>query len=272
MQGGPLDIWHDASGHKHNLLQLVPAARPKFLRTPEGALVRFDGEDDFMAATGGSRESNETTIFIVACPRSNKNAFSAFLALNREGENDYQTGLNVDMANGAKTRFDFLNVEGPGFVGIKNVMTSSVPFGQARVISLMTESGTNDVRAWIDGIPQEQYGREPRPPKVSRNRNAAVTNDRATLSANQVTVGARFFSNTIEPAHVQGFFDGDIIEVLLYDRILTPSERVAVEDYLKQKLVAKVPGEPWPFWTQSRSPRRFKCFFLAFLCARCPST
>jgi hypothetical protein len=144
IHGGPLDLWHDASGNKRDLFQPVPSARPKFFRTTSGAFVRFDGVDDFVAATGLEQEFGESTVFILAAPRTNQSNFSAFLSFNRAGENDFLTGLNIDLGNGAKKKFDFLNVEGPGFVGLKNVMTSAAPFGEPHVISVMAEAGTND--------------------------------------------------------------------------------------------------------------------------------
>ncbi|HVV01818.1 MAG TPA: hypothetical protein VHH88_10685, partial [Verrucomicrobiae bacterium] len=265
--GGPLDVWHDASGNKRAALQLVPSARPKFVRAAAGALVRFDGVDDFMASTGASREMNEATIFILAAPRSNKNPFSAFLAMSREGENDYRSGLNIDMGNGARQKFDFLNVEGPGFVGVKNVMTSSVAFGEPRIIEIVAEAGTNDVRAWIDGVPQEKYGSKPRPPKTSRK---GKRKGGASLDAGQITIGARFFSNTIEPAHPQGFFDGDIFEALVYDRILPEAERVEVEKYLRQKRGSKEAGRAVAFLDTVTNPAPAQMFLPGFSARELP--
>ena len=62
IQGGPLGLWHDASGNNRNALQLAPSARPKFFRTAVGGFVRFDGADDFLAATGFAQEFGESTI------------------------------------------------------------------------------------------------------------------------------------------------------------------------------------------------------------------
>jgi putative heme-binding domain-containing protein len=271
VNGGPLDIWHDASGNKRNLLQLIPSARPKFFRTPGGALVRFDGEDDFMAATGLEQEFDETTIFILAAPRTNQNNFNAFLSFNRGGENDFLTGPNIDLGNGAKKKFDFLNVEGPGFVGLKNVMTSAVPFGEPHVISVVAEAGTNDVRAWIDGIAQEKYGRKAREPKQSRKSGRAQNStEDAAFSADQITVGARFFSNTSEPAHAQGFLDGDVLEVLVYHRILSEAERSDVEKYLKQKLVSKTPGREMAFLNTVTNPAPVQMFLPGFSARELP--
>jgi putative heme-binding domain-containing protein len=50
-----------------------------------------------------------------------------------------------------------------------------------------------------------------------------------------ISVGARYYSNTAEPPCMTGFLDGDIAEVLLFDRILSAEENKAVHDYLKRK-------------------------------------
>src|SRR5688572_25732095 len=35
-EGGPLNLWQDASGHGRHLAQLIPNARPRLLRTSDG--------------------------------------------------------------------------------------------------------------------------------------------------------------------------------------------------------------------------------------------
>src|SRR5258707_8957079 len=54
----------------------------------------------------------------------------------------------------------------------------------------------------------------------------------------ELTVGARCFSNTPEQPHTQGFLDGDIAEVLIFNRALSDTERSAVERYLLAKHAA----------------------------------
>ena len=199
--------------------------------------------------------------------------FSAFLSFNHAGENDYLTGLNIDLGNGAKKKFDFLNVEGPGFVGLKNVMTSAVPFGEPHVISVVAEAGTNDVLSWIDGVAQEQYGRKARSAKTSRKARGqnSGNDENAVFAFEQMTVGARFFSNTLEPAHVQNFLDGDVFEVLVYNRILNEAERSDVEKYLKRKLASKVPGREMAFLNTVTNPAPVQTFLPGFPRANCRS-
>ena len=48
-------------------------------------------------------------------------------------------------------------------------------------------------------------------------------------------IGARCFSNEDIPPYLQGFLDGDVAEVVVYDRVLTDDERGAVRKHLAQK-------------------------------------
>ncbi len=243
VNGEPIDRWHDASGHQRDVYQLVSSARPRFIQHSGGAAFRFDGVDDFLAATGLGEKFDETTIFILAAPHTNKNEFGAFLAFNRDGVNDYLSGLNVDMANGAKKKFDFVNVEGAGFVGVQDLMTSTVPFDEPHALSITAQPGTNGARLYVDGVAQEIFGRNTSAHKSRRSPNQKQRQNLETVfSFDQITLGARFFSNTSEPPYVQGFFEGDLIEVLIYNRVLDEVERTAVENYLKTKLVSKIAG------------------------------
>ncbi|MDB6029339.1 MAG: hypothetical protein JWM68_5562 [Verrucomicrobiales bacterium] len=268
--GGPLDCWHDASGHKRNVTQPIANARPRFLQTTLGATVRFDGTNDFLISSGLGKRFDETTIFIVTAPHSNKGEFGSFLALSHTGANDYSEGLNIDMGPGAKDKFDFVNVEGSGFTGINNLMTSPVAFGETRVLSLCADAGTNTAFLWIDGVPQEKYGHPTPERKAKRNRKSQVQDP--SFAFNQITVGARFFSNTAEPPHVQGFFDGDILEVLIYSRVLESSERAEVERYLKSKLVSKFPGRTLAPLVGLTNPPPVQMFMPGFTVRELPVT
>jgi putative heme-binding domain-containing protein len=261
--GGPLDCWHDASGNKHDLFQVVPGARPHFFTTATGGVVKFDGVDDFLSATGIKEQMAETTIFIVAAPRANKNPFSALLAFNRAEANDYVSGMNVDMAAGAKNAFDFLNVEGAGFAGVRNFMSGSFPFGETHLLTIMAEAGTNATQVWIDGRAQAKESVE----RASREKKSGPT-----FGFDQITVGARFYSNTAEPAHVQGFLEGDIIEVLLYNRILSVEERSQVENYLKSKLVSQFPGRTLAPLVAVSNPPPVQMFLPGFTVRELPLT
>ena len=51
----------------------------------------------------------------------------------------------------------------------------------------------------------------------------------SVLDVDRITVVARYFGF---PPAIRGFLDGDILQVLVYDRVLDEAERKEVEDYL----------------------------------------
>lgn len=217
-EGRPVDIWLDASGNKVDLTQPQPDARPHVRTSPAGASARFDGTNDFLFAANLRRELTNATIFVVAAPRSNAGFFRAFLGLNQSGRNDYTSGLNLDQGPGGSTRFTVINAEGVGFGGVQNLLTNPAAFRTFQIIALTCATAEEGVHLFVDGKSQ-----------ASRNK------DPGTLHMDQLTVGARCYSNAAEPPHAQGFFDGDIAEVIIYRRALADAERSAVEQYLAAK-------------------------------------
>ncbi|HKS38537.1 MAG TPA: ThuA domain-containing protein [Verrucomicrobiae bacterium] len=217
--GGPLDQWHDASGLKRDLRQPVSAARPRLIRESGGAVVRFDGNDDFLSAANLESSFTNITLFIRATPRTNAGGFRAFLAFNRSGENDYTSGMTVDFSFGATPQFESLNVEGRGFTGAQDLLSAVVPFGVTHTLTITSDAA--NVRVWLDSLPQ---GMRPR--------------SGGALALDEFTLGARHYSNSAEPPFTQGFFNGDIAEVLLYRRVLSEAERAEVERYLGSKHTA----------------------------------
>jgi putative heme-binding domain-containing protein len=216
--GSPVDVWYDASGNGLDLVQQVRASQPRYLPAGELALVRFDGIDDSLGLTNLNRSLDEFTVFVVTAPRINPGDFHGFFAINETGKNDYVTGFNLDLTGEASRQFDHLNVEGKGFGGAVNLMKSAHPFGEFRTIEVLGGVGPGGVQLFIDGKPAGK-----------RDRQAAP------LRMDNLTLGARFYSNTEEPPSLRGFFDGDIAEVLLYDRALNEDERKAVSTYLRDK-------------------------------------
>jgi putative heme-binding domain-containing protein len=210
--GMRVDTWYDASGHGWDVTQTREDARPTFL---EGAL-RFDGEATYLERPGLKTRMGEFTLFVVAAPLSNGGGFRAFAAMHQDGRDDYTSAFNVDMGPGYTGRFDTLNVEGPGFGGATNLMADPLDFGVVRRLAITSALGSGGTSLSVDG----RKGR-------GRDRKEEV------LTADRLLVGARFFGF---PPAVHGFLEGDILQVLLYDRALGESERREVEAYLAARL------------------------------------
>jgi putative heme-binding domain-containing protein len=222
---GPVDFWHDGSGHGRHLSQRVLEARPRFKLQSNAAVINFDGKDDFLSVLNLRQVLTNATVVIFAAPRSNPGFFRAFFAINQSGGNDFTTGLTIDMGPAGGGRFDALNPEGSGFGGAVDLLKNVSDFGSFHTITVTTEAGAGGTKLYLDGVAQGQRDR-----KLS------------TFWMDEITVGARCYSNTLEPPHAQGFLDGQITEVIVYSAVLADTERVQVEKYLATKYAALTTG------------------------------
>jgi putative heme-binding domain-containing protein len=220
VSGDLVDVLYDASGNLHHFLQPLKDAQPRFLGATASAAVRFDGTNDHLTCSTAAPPLKEFTIFIVAAPRSNEGTFRAFLSAHDTGKNDYQTGFNVDMGslNTGGDGFNFLNFEGRGFVGQVNLLNQLVHFGKLSTYSITSAPGKSGTQVFLNG-------------KMTGQRDRA---DEAVSIANLI-LSARCYSNEAAPPYVSGFLDGDVAEVLLYDRVLSQEKRRSVEEYLSKK-------------------------------------
>ncbi len=196
--GDKVDVWYDASGQGRHVGQSDPLAQPVF---QDGA-VRFDGAKSFLELADQRQSYGELTVVVVAAPVANSGVFRAVLAMNEEGRNDYTSGLNLDQGPGRSRRFTTLNAEGKGFGGAVNLLKEPSDFGIVRRIVLTSTPGPGGTKLYVDGKPQG-------------------TRDRADgrLSMDRLTVGARCYNNEGGKANARGFFEGDLLEVLIYDRV-----------------------------------------------------
>src|SRR5260370_2831842 len=213
--GSARDVWYDGSGNGIHFSQRVQAMQPHYFEAGGVGLIRFQGKE-FLGKTGSLAGLKDFSLILVTVPRSNKGGFQAWFAASELGKNDYVTGITVDQHFGANERFSQVNVEGKGFGGAVNLMKESLPFGQLRLVRV--EGTRGDIKLLIDGKPQGQRPRK-----------------KGSISMDTLTLSARYYSNSGAPPFIQGFFDGDIAEVLLFRRALKPEETRAVESHLNKK-------------------------------------
>jgi putative heme-binding domain-containing protein len=207
--GSRVDTWYDGSGRSRHLTQPREEARPRYLE----AGLRFDGEASFLERTGVKERLEDFTLFVVAAPLSNPGGFRALVAMHQEGQQDYTSGLTVDLGPGFSGRFDTLNVEGKGFGGMANLMADSSDFGVVRRMTVTSTRGpSGETRLHVDGRPGGSRGRKA-----------------SALEVDRIVVGGRFYGS---PLTTRGFLDGDLLQVLLYNRLLDEDERREVEAYL----------------------------------------
>jgi putative heme-binding domain-containing protein len=216
--GNQIGVWFDGSGLSHHLVQRIGSAQPMLFFASDDAAVRFDGQDDHLMRTGPAESLEAFTAFVVAAPRANPGGFVGFLAANATGLRDYDSGFNLDMGPLPTPRFETVNAEGKGFGGAVDLMNEALAFGTFHTIEVRCQPRKNGVELAIDGQAQ---GR--------RNRDAGP------LRIDEITVGARFYTNEVAPAYTRGFLDGDIAEVLLFGRALSDLECRKVREYLAHK-------------------------------------
>lgn len=222
-----LSEWRDGSGHGRHLQQPNEKHRPKIATVKNAIVLRFDGQDDHLTRGGLAKDLGEATVFIVANPFSNAGSYRGFLALNREGVNDYVSGLNIDQGPFGTLNFQTINAEGAGFGGGRDLLSESFDFGVPHILSLVCQVGANGVKLFVDG-------------KLAGDRERQAS----TLRMDHLTVGARFYNNGGK-AGVRDFLEGDLAEVLIFDRALSDDERQKIERYLSEKhrelLQARIP-------------------------------
>ncbi len=217
-EGALVPSFRDGSGHRRDFAQHAREAMPLFSSRGPLAWIRFDGQDDFLGRTEPGLQFTNLTVFIVGAPRTNTGMFRSFLAAARTGQNDYTSGLNIDLGSGPGVSFSTVNVEGAGAGGMVNLLREPSRLGAFRVLILISGQGKGAVKLFADAKSQS-----------SRDRAAS------TIHADHLLIGARLYSNQAEPPHASGFFGGDIAEILVYGRALPDSERVEVERYLTNK-------------------------------------
>ncbi len=206
--GGRVGVWYDGSGNGRHLAQIKSEAQPAYL---DGGL-RFDGQSSFLERAGAAARMRDFTLFIVTAPFSNTGGFRAFVATHEQGEVDFTSGVTVDLGAGSTMNFDLINVEGEGFGGMQNLLAEPSTFGVIRRMAVTSSPGPLGTKLYMDGKPAR-----------ARDRTESV------LDVDRIVVGARYFGF---PPAIQGFLDGDILQVLVYDRVLDDAERKGVEDYL----------------------------------------
>ena len=171
--GARISTWYDASGNGRHLAQLTPEAQPVY---QQGA-IRFDGKAAFLERAGAAARLEDFTLFIVAAPFSNAGGFRGFVATHEQGEVDFTSGLNVDLAAGPTLNFDALNVEGEGFGGMQSLLTEPSTFGVVRQMVVTSSPAARATTLYMDG-------------KLARSRGR---ND-WVLEVDRILVGARCIS------------------------------------------------------------------------------
>ncbi len=204
-----MEVWHDSSGKSRHLTQWSSVFRPLWRN---GAVEFLD--DDYLAALiSPGLESRECTIFVVASPTRADGDFPGMFSAARRDENDYTSGLALDFGRtpGPEGFADWLNVEGAGQTGARNLLISPVATGKGHLFTVT--SGPQGTQLRADGTARGQRER-----------------GKVAFAMDRVAVGARF----VEP-EMRHFFHGQIAEVVFYNRRLADDEIARMERWLSAK-------------------------------------
>ncbi|MCA9034348.1 MAG: ThuA domain-containing protein [Planctomycetaceae bacterium] len=222
-----VSAWVSSTGSPLRFSQPNEKFQPKSLQIEGRRIARFDGLDDYLRVDATGMKSASVSLFVVAAPHSNAGDFRGLFAANASGERDYVSGLNIDLGPGPGRALDMINIEGRGFGGARDLMESSLNFGTLHTFEVVIDAETKVVRSLIDG-------------RLEGTRPC----DGSELSLDELTLGARYYTNGPGAQQVRAPFEGDIAEVLLYGRALPEAEAQAVRGYLKLKYAAVASALP----------------------------
>ena len=185
--------------------------------------VRFDGVDDFLALTGSLRDFRAgVSLYVVMRPTVLQNGFKVLLLGNGAGAQNIGLGRA-----GADPGYQYFTFSDSGAVGFFNTSGGLVA-NEAALVSVLQAAG------------------------VSNGTSAAeLAGNGSVLGGGDVAVPALAdrLDNLIGKSRFggDGLFQGDIAEILLYNRALSAAEQATVRAYIAQKYSLSIAGpQPVP--------------------------
>ena len=214
--------WPSSAG-KPMIARCSPATDqpPRVVQVGTGWLARFDGQTDPLRVIDTQLTSESATIFVVAAVHEIVSPFMGMFAANARNSRDYQSGLTIDCGPWPSRGWEQLNVEGRGFGGAANLLARPLPVARLQVIEVSIDSQKQSVSLAIDGT---LMGNRPFDPQ--------------TLSFDELTLGARYYTNEPGPQQTRGYFKGDIAAVVAYGRVLDENESGLMRRYLQDRYLS----------------------------------
>jgi fibronectin type 3 domain-containing protein len=209
--GALVTSWQDTSGSARHALG-SGSTRPTLVTDAIGGkpALRFDGIDDHLVLPSGFQDFTAgMSLFIVKRPSALTNAFKMLLLGNGAGQQ------NIGLGRAGQTGgYQFFTNNSSGSYGWFD-SSSGLVAGQTALLSVLQDAGAANSASYAelakDGTPL--FGSLVYvPPVTSRSQNY---------------IGKTYWS--------EGMFQGDIAEIILYNRKLGPAEVAAVQNYLAAK-------------------------------------
>jgi hypothetical protein len=218
---GNVTNWADQSGNGHDATQSDSSVRPAFISNGLNGLpvIRFNGAGDFLGITGQVLTSQQFTIMAVVNDTRGS------------GDGSFREAYS----NWSGTTFDksvFLGTTGQNPVSARftdDMGGSTDPNHNQTGVGVISNPGTHFIFTGVSDVSD-----------ASIYQNANLIADHGSA------LSTRDLSSTDGPYNIgtQGgfeFWQGDIAEILVYDRALTASELQSNWDYLDQKFAIQTP-------------------------------
>lgn len=212
---GNLIQWNDRSSLNHHATQGIAANRPR-LKTNElnnKPIVRFDGiNDNMQTASVNLSTVQKADVFIVS--KANNEGISLYHAgVSGEANNFHIIENHSDGTNGLSANVRGLNSDNVSFKS----NNSYACFKRYNVSVDKALTGLAQIAIRVNG--------------------ASLSNSNGAVTGAEITNNLGNFPFTIggTPGAAALLFDGDIAEIIVYNKILTATERNAMNNYLSKK-------------------------------------
>ncbi|MCC7518713.1 MAG: fibronectin type III domain-containing protein [Verrucomicrobiae bacterium] len=221
--GSPF-MWADQSGNGNNATQSGNNQKPSLIENAINGkpAIRFagvNGDDSLQLPSGFSNFTAGVSAFVVARPTENRK-WARFLDLgNGHNGSGYQ---DIILSRYGATDHLVYDVDTSSLNG--PVATNAIVLGKRQILEVV--HGTNGVvRLFRDGALVGQADNIALPTNVVR-------------TANYIGQSEYFYWAGGDDGYLDKNYYGDISEIILYNRELSESERLAVSEYLKDKYLS----------------------------------
>ena len=207
--GDNILLWEDLSGNNNHATQTNQSQQPIFI---DNAVV-FDGVNDSLefGANKFNMGLDDMTFFSVIT--TTKTTDQSIFSKARASRQNYRYALRM-ISGGVMDGF----MQGNGGNDVTPFGVTNLANGNPHVL-VHEFNRSGNLSLYADGIYEGGAS-------ISHWENANM------VSINPSRLGAYTASNNSSPTSM---FEGKIMETLIYDRTLTESERIEVEQYLKEK-------------------------------------
>ena len=222
---GEVGCWRDKSGNNYHVTSMSAARKPAYKLYAKNSLptIEFDGSNDMLNRSSFNianiADLDETTLFTVYKYNSPTHRVSP-VSWHTNGNANSRFTIYAP-SEGSEVGFHFKNNANSGYVGYTPTFMSDIEdkFNILTMNRCPTQSqcASNNQNIWVNG----DF-------KVGGNKTPVFTSsEQGTLS-----IGAWYNSSSGDPSV---YMNGEIGEVIIYNKAITDEERILVEEYLSAK-------------------------------------